>query len=129
MSAATVSPKGLASIEAPLRRRVWLMADLPQFLYYFVPRDRPELMTDMDSWTEADERIAEAHFAHLQTAAEAGIVIMAGRSQDGIGPAIVILEAEDEAAAHAFMQSDPFVAEGLFGASLHPFRVALQRKA
>jgi hypothetical protein len=51
--------------------------------------------------------------------------LLAGRSQDGLGPAIVILETASEQEARAFMENDPFVASGLFGADLHPFRIAL----
>lgn len=52
---------------------------------------------------------------------------MAGRSQDGVGPAIVILEAGSEPEAREFMEADPFLTSGLFRASLHLFRTALQR--
>jgi uncharacterized protein YciI len=99
-----------------------------QFLYHFLPGDRPELATDPDAWSAADEAIAAAHFAHLESGVAAGIVVMAGRSQDGIGPAIVIIEAGSADEARRFMEADPFVASGLFGASLHPFRVALSRE-
>ena len=98
-----------------------------QFIYQFQPI-RPELVTDPDSWTEEDVRIGEAHFAYLQQGTEDGIVLPAGRSLDGVGPAIVILEAETEEAAQKFMENDPFVAGGLMRASLHPFRVSLVRK-
>jgi uncharacterized protein YciI len=98
-----------------------------QFLYQFQPV-RPELVTNPDAWTEEDNRIGEAHFAYLKQATEAGIVLLAGRSLDGVGPAIVILEAESEATARDFMEKDPFVAGNLMRASLHPFRAALVRK-
>lgn len=98
-----------------------------QYLYRFLPGDRPELATDAEAWTEEDNRIGRAHFEYLQAATEAGTVVMAGRSQDGIGPAIVIIESATEAEARAFMAGDPFVKSGLFQASLHPFRVALMR--
>ena len=101
----------------------------PQWLYYFLPGPRPELSTDPDAWTKDDERVGAAHFAHLQQALAEQVLILAGRSQDGIGPAVVIFEAVDEKAAYAFMESDPFVSSGLFGASLHPFRAALVRDA
>ena len=52
-------------------------------------------------------------------------MILAGRSQDGIGPAIVIFRAESENDARRFMEEDPFVSSGLFRASLHPFCAAL----
>jgi len=99
-----------------------------QFVYVFDPV-RPELVTDPDAWTEEDIRIADQHFAYLQKATADGIVILAGRSQDGIGPAVVIFEADSEDDARRFMQADPFVAGGLMRASLHPFRAALVRGA
>lgn len=98
-----------------------------QFLYQFLPGDRPELATTPEAWTEADQAIGAAHTAHLRAATEAGIVILAGRSQDGVGPAVVIFEADSRDEARRFMEGDPFVADGLFKASLHPFRAAMLR--
>lgn len=100
---------------------------IQQFIYVYDPV-RPELVTDPDAWTEEDDRIFEAHFAYLKTAAEQGVVILAGRSTDGIGPAIVIFEANTEQEAIRFMENDPFVSGGLMRAVLHPFRAALMRK-
>ena len=97
-----------------------------QFIYVFDPV-RPELVTDPDAWTEEDTRIAGEHFAYLQRATHEGIVILAGRSLDGKGPAVVIFEADTEDDARRFMEADPFVAGGLMRASLHPFRAALVR--
>ena len=97
-----------------------------QFIYVFDPV-RPELVTDADAWTEEDTRIASEHFAHLQKATQDGIVILAGRSLDGEGPAVVIFEADSEERARSFMEADPFVAGGLMRAKLHPFRAALVR--
>lgn len=99
-----------------------------QFLYRFTPGSRPELGESLDAWTDADKQIGEEHLAHLERGVADGIVVLAGRSQDWVGPAIVILEADSEAQARAFMEADPFVANGLFGAELHPFRIALERE-
>ena len=77
-----------------------------EFIYTFDPI-RPELVTDPDAWTEEDERIFEAHFAYLKQATEEGIVLLAGRAQDGVGPAICILEADSEEEARRFMENDP----------------------
>ncbi len=106
------------------------MADEParQWLYHFRPGERPELARDANAWTEDDDRIAAAHVAYLRQATADGIVILAGRCQDGIGPAVVIFEAPDVTAARAFMEADPFVRHGLFGADLHPFRAAFMRE-
>jgi uncharacterized protein YciI len=97
-----------------------------EFIYAFDPI-RPELVTDPNAWTEEDERIFDAHFAYLKQATEEGIVLLAGRAQDGVGPAIVILEADSKEEARRFMENDPFVAGGLMRASLHPFRAAFVR--
>jgi uncharacterized protein YciI len=56
-----------------------------------------------------------------------GVVLLAGRSLDEMGQAIVIFEAGSEAEAHKFMEDDPFVAGGLMRAGLHPFRATLVR--
>ena len=99
-----------------------------QFIYVFDPV-RPELVTDPDAWTEEDTRIAGEHFSYLQKATQDGIVILAGRSLDGEGPAVVIFEADSEEQARSFMEADPFVAGGLMRAKQHPFRAALVRSA
>ena len=104
------------------------MTDKSHFLYQFVPTDRPELMTDPEAWTERDEQIAAEHYQYLLEAREKNVLIFAGRSLDGIGPAVVVFEAASKEAARTFMQGDPFVREGLFGAELHPFRAALVRE-
>jgi len=98
-----------------------------QFLYVFTPGARPELASEPGAWTDADRSISDQHFAYLEQGAADGIVLLAGRSQDWRGPAIVILEADSEEQAQTFMDEDPFVSSGLFGADLHPFRIALGR--
>ena len=96
-----------------------------QYLYHF-EFARPELR-DLDAWSEHDRHIGKAHYAYLKKATEEGTVILAGSSTDGIGPALVIFEAEAEQDARLFMQSDPFVSNGLMRATLHPFNAALVR--
>jgi uncharacterized protein YciI len=104
------------------------MADKQHYLYQFLPADRPELLTDPDAWTDADNQIASDHFNYLKQALAEGILIFAGRSLDGIGPAVVVLEAADEEEARTFMRNDPFVKFGLFLSEIHPFRAALVRE-
>ncbi len=103
------------------------MSQPTAFLYQF-EAVRPELVTDPGAWTAEDERIAADHFAYLKRATADGVVLLAGRSLDGKGPAIVILEAATEEEARRFMERDPFVASGLMRATLHPFRPALVRE-
>ena len=102
--------------------------DWQQSIYVF-DSVRPELVTDPDAWTEEDTRIAHDQVAYLKRATEEGIVILAGRSLDGLGPAVVILDASTETEARHFMEHDPFVAGGSMRASLHPFRAALVRSS
>jgi uncharacterized protein YciI len=98
-----------------------------QFIYVF-EAIRPELVTDPDSWTEEETQIAENHVAYLRKATDEGVVLLAGRSLDGKGPALVVLDAASEEEARRFMEHDPFVAGGLFRAHLHPYRAAMVRK-
>jgi len=55
--------------------------------------------------------------------------LLAGRCQDNIGPAIVIIEVPDVATAQDFMENDPFIKGGICRATLHPFGAAFMRTA
>lgn len=96
-----------------------------QFLYVLrlVPRLRDETI-----WTDADHAAVGRHFAYLKTAAERGQVILAGRTTEPLDRTfgLVVFEAADEAAACAFMASDPAVAGKIMTAELHPYRVAVR---
>ena len=99
---------------------------LKQFVY--VLRVAPN-MQDEKTWTEADNRAVGAHFARLQKASKTGQVILAGRTTEPLDKTfgLVIFEADDEAAARRFMESDPAVKAGVMLATLHPYAVALKR--
>src|SRR6266566_5173217 len=98
-----------------------------QFIYvlHLVPR----LYADA-SWTDEDRKVLQRHCVRFQEAIKAGKLILAGRTSESGDKTfgIAIFEAKDEAAAQAFMESDPAVVAGLMTAELHPFTVALQRK-
>ena len=98
-----------------------------QFIY--VLRLVPRLHSDA-AWTQEDKMALDRHFARFQHAIEAGELILAGRTREPGDKTfgIAISEANDEAAARKFMESDPAVVAGLMTAELHPFSVALQRK-
>jgi uncharacterized protein YciI len=98
-----------------------------QFIY--VLRLVPRLHAD-SAWTKEDNMAISRHFARFQHAIETGELILAGRTKEPGDKTfgIAIFEAEDEAAARAFMESDPAVVAGLMTAELHPFAVALERK-
>src|SRR5262245_8826663 len=84
-----------------------------------------------DAWTREDKAVVERHFERLKSAAESGIVILAGRTEEPNDKTfgIVVFEAPDSAAARAFMENDPAVKAGIMTAELHPYIVAVQRPA
>lgn len=104
------------------------MAERQHYLYQFTPGERANLATNPDAWTDDDNQTATDQFNHLKQALADDILIFAGRSLDGIGPAVIIFEAASEEEARSFMEADPFVKYGLFGVELHPFRAALMRE-
>jgi len=73
-----------------------MAGDTQQFLCHFQAGDRPHLATDPSAWTDDDNQVGADHFAYSQAAAPDGAVVIPGRSQDGIGPAIAIIEAVSE---------------------------------
>ena len=97
--------------------------------YLYVLRLKPSLHSEA-AWTDVDRATVSAHFQYLSKATEAGKVILAGRTDESFDNTfgLVIYEAESEAAARAFMESDPAVAAGVMTATLHPYSIALQRK-
>jgi uncharacterized protein YciI len=95
-----------------------------EFLYRIVPA-RPEMLTTGPTVEEI--AATQAHFAYLDAAREAGVVLGAGRTltKDESTFGIVILRAPDEEAARDFMEHDPAVNAGVMRAELFPFRIAL----
>ena len=114
-----------------LARSAWseeAKADKPK-LFIYVLRLVPRLHAD-SAWTKEDNMVISRHFVRFQHAIETGELILAGRTKEPGDKTfgIAIFEAKDEAAARAFMESDPAVVAGLMTAELHPFSVALERK-
>ena len=97
-----------------------------QFIYMLRLVER---LHDDKAWTDADKKTVGAHFAHLKAATAEGKVILAGRTLEPGDKTfgLVIFEAADEAAAKAFMESDPAVVGKVMTATVHPYQVALQR--
>lgn len=98
-----------------------------QFVYML--RITPKYQAE-SAWTPADNAAVGRHFQRLQEATRAGQVVLAGRSTEPLDKTfgIVIFEADDEAAARAFMEADPAIVAGLMTATLHPYSVALMRR-
>jgi len=95
-----------------------------EFIYRIVPT-RLEMLTAGP--TAAEIASTQAHFAYLEAARDAGVVLGAGRTltKDEGTFGIVILRAPDEAHARDFMECDPAVQAGVMRAELFPFRIAL----
>ena len=98
--------------------------------FIYVLRLVPRLHDDKN-WTKEDNAALDQHFSRFQEATKSGQLILAGRTKEPGDKTfgIAIFRASDEAAAKKFMESDPAVVAKLMTAELHPFSVALQRKA
>jgi uncharacterized protein YciI len=97
--------------------------------YLYLLKLTPRLLDDRN-WSADDGEVVEEHLKRLQEAAKQGRVILAGRTQEPSKTTfgLVIFEAEDDATARSFMESDPAVAAGVMTATLHPYAVAALRK-
>ena len=117
LALAAVSP-GLHAQPAPHK---------PQFVYVLRVASAYH---DQAAWTDVVKSVVGRHFARLKQATQAGQVIMAGRSEEALDKTfgLVVFEAENEAAARQFMQTDPAVEAGVMTATLHPYVVALLRR-
>ena len=70
--------------------------------------------------------VVEEHWQYLLELDRQVHLVVAGCCFDGPF-AIVVFEAEDEAAAQAVVDADPSVAEGIQTAELYPFKIGLLR--
>jgi len=95
---------------------------MPEYIYLIHPL-RHEFFVDP---TPQEEAVMEAHFAYLKEATSRGEVLLAGPCLDQTF-GVVILRAEDEAAARTFMLNDPSVKSNVMIAKLHPMKVSLMR--
>jgi uncharacterized protein len=102
-------------------------AKLQQFVY--VLRVAPAFH-EQTKWTAKENDAVGRHFMRLAEATRSGKVIFAGRTNEPLDSTfgIVVFEAEDEAAARQFMDTDPAITAGVMSATLHPYVLALQRK-
>jgi uncharacterized protein len=80
-----------------------------------------------DDPTPEESAVMQAHFNYLKAAAEQGIVLLAGPCLDDTF-GLVVLRAENDEAASAFMFNDPSVKQNVMVAELHPMRISLVGK-
>ncbi|HKV56310.1 MAG TPA: YciI family protein [Candidatus Binataceae bacterium] len=104
------------------------MADTLERFIYFLRARRLQMLTEGPTADEA--RVLAEHANYLKRLAEEGVVMLAGRTsnRDETTVGIVIVNAADEAAARAVMESDPFVKNAVMNATLFPFNVAFQAR-
>lgn len=101
---------------------------MPDFLYVLRPT-RIEMVTEGP--TEHEAASVAAHFAYLQELTGQGVMRLVGRTENNdertIG--IAVFQAADVDEAHAIMQADPAVRDGVMSAELFPFRIALESRS
>ncbi len=97
---------------------------MPTYIYRIQPV-RPEMLSTGP--TDEEARLTGEHFAYLKTLMAEGILILAGRSlnSDYSAFGIAIFKARDDDHMRRITAGDPGVAQKLFRAEWHPFRIAL----
>lgn len=93
---------------------------------YFLHPPRDDFAATM---TDAEKEAWAKHWARLQREFAAGRVILVGPTLGHKNTGICVFEADDEAAAQAFMEEDPAIAGGFARGELRGFRVSLLRGA
>ena len=93
---------------------------------YKIQPVRPQMLAE--GMTADEQRIAAEHFAYLQRLLDEGILMLAGRtlSSDYSAFGIALFEARDDEHIRQITAADPGVAQKLFRAEWHPFRIALR---
>jgi uncharacterized protein YciI len=94
---------------------------MPHYLIRLRP-SRPEMPV---SPTPEEAEIVGRHFEYLKAAKETGKLFMAGRTITPPFIGIAVFEADDDAAAEAFLSGDPAIQEGVFNGSVQPFGLAI----
>ncbi len=97
---------------------------MPTYIYRIQPV-RPEMLSEGATAEEA--RITDEHFGYLKELMNDGILILAGRTlnSDYSSFGIAVFNARDDAHMRQITECDPGVAQKLFRAEWHPYRIAL----
>ncbi|HEX9090134.1 MAG TPA: YciI family protein, partial [Anaerolineales bacterium] len=94
---------------------------MPDYIYLI----RPVCQEFFDHPTQEEDAAIEAHFEYLKQATSQGRVFLAGPCLDRTF-GVVILTADNEAAAHTFMMNDPAISKDVMMAELHPMKISLR---
>jgi len=96
---------------------------MPDYIYLM----RPLRHEFFDDPTIQEREVMDAHFEYLNQATLQGKIVLAGPCLDETF-GVVILRAESNEAAQAFMLGDPAVKNKVMLAELHPLKVSLMAK-
>jgi uncharacterized protein YciI len=96
---------------------------MPEWIYFLHP-PRENFAATM---TEDEQAVWANHFAYLKALLADGVLIMAGPTLGQINTGVTVIEAVDEAAARAVMESDPVIISGFATGELRGFRASLLR--
>lgn len=91
---------------------------------YFLHPPRENFAATM---TAAEHAVWSDHFELIKQRYDDGQIILVGPTLGEKNTGVCVFEAEDEAAATAFMASDPAITSGIASGELRPFRVSLLR--
>jgi len=90
-----------------------------------------EKYQDEKNWGQAEQGIAGEHFQRLIKMKEAGIVVMAGKTELPLNNpnmmGLVIFYAKDDKEALQFMMDDPAVKNKIMQTKVHPYEIALSK--
>lgn len=97
---------------------------MPTYIYRIQPV-RPAMLAEGP--TEEEARVTAEHFEYLRQLMADGLLILAGRTlnSDYSAFGIAIFNARDDEHMRQITEADPGVAQMLFRAEWHPFRIAL----
>ena len=91
---------------------------------YFIHPPRDDFAATQ---TEAEQEAWGRHWGRLMRLFDEGKVILVGPTLGRVNTGLCVFEASDEAAALAFMNEDPTIAEGFATGELRPMKVSLLR--
>ena len=91
---------------------------------YFIhpPRDH-----FVETISDEESAVMQTHAGHLEKLLQQGVLVLAGPTYGRINTGIAIIEAPDEDAARAIMESDPAISSGQMTGELRQMRVSFLR--
>jgi uncharacterized protein YciI len=93
---------------------------MPDFIYLIHPLHHEFF----ENPTQQEDVAMDEHYEYLKKAAAKGTVLLAGPCLDETF-GLVVLSAESESTARAFMLNDPAVKNNVMMAELHPMKISL----